>query len=257
MRSKTVPTELLWIVVYLYDIHLTRNDYHSFMNTLKNTFLNAVNKIVPPYAVLPLILCPIINMLVYTGSQFLVVGRRHYDFTSTWDNLIPLVPGWTLVYLGCFLIWIVNYILVCRENRVICYEFLSAEALSKLICGVFFIFLPTTNVRPELVGSDCFTQLLRFVYTVDQPVNLFPSIHCLAIWYSWRGLIKCEKVSRFYKYISFLFVCLVFLSVLYTKQHILIDIIGGVVVAEIGWYLSGKLHLGDVYKWMNSRINIA
>ena len=224
------------------------------MNASK--LFRAGNKIVPPYAVLPLILCPAINMIVYSGSQLLVTGKEHYDFTSTWDNMIPLMPAWTLVYLGCFFIWIVNYILVCRESKEICYEFLSAEALSKLICGIFFLTLPTTNIRPELVGNDCFTQLLRFVYTVDRPVNLFPSIHCLAIWFSWRGLLKCKKVPKWYKYLSFVFVWLVFLSVLYTKQHILIDIIGGIVVAEIGWYLSRRLHLGNVYKWMNARIKI-
>lgn len=219
--------------------------------------MRMIHRVVPPYAVLPLILCPVINMIVYSGSQFFVAHRPHYDFTSTWDNLIPLVPAWTLVYLGCFLIWIVNYIWICRESREICYEFLAAEALSKLMCGVFFLFLPTTNIRPELAGSDFCTQLLHFVYTVDQPVNLFPSIHCLAIWFSWRGQLKCKKIPKWYKYLSFAFVWLVFLSVLFTKQHILIDIIGGVAVAEISWYISGKLHLGNGYKWLNARMKVA
>lgn len=231
------------------------------MNKIKDTFFaiannRLLNRILPPYAVFPLILCPIINMIVYGGAQLIVGGRYHYDYTSAWDNMIPLVPAWTLVYLGCFLIWIVNYSLVCRESREICYEFLSAEALSKLICGVFFVCLPTTNLRPTLVGNDCFTEMLRFVYAVDRPVNLFPSIHCLAIWYSWRGLLKCKKVHSWYKWVSFGFVLLVFLSVLYTKQHILIDIVGGVAVAEIGWYLSGKLHLGNVYERLNSRVKV-
>lgn len=56
-----------------------------------------INKILPPYAVLPLILCPIINMVVYNGAQLIAGQRYHYDFTSAWDNLIPLVPAWTLV----------------------------------------------------------------------------------------------------------------------------------------------------------------
>ena len=56
--------------------------------------------------------------------------------------------------------------------------------------------------------------------------------------------------------ILFLFVWLVFLSVLCTKQHILIDIAGGVLVAEIGWYLSGKLRLGNVYKRINAGVGV-
>lgn len=226
------------------------------MNTTRNKLLSIINQIIPSYAMLPLVLCPIINMIVYNGGQLLASNRYHYDYTSVWDNKIPLESAWITVYLGCFFIWILNYILVARESREVCYKFLSAEALSKLICGLFFIFLPTTNVRPELVGTDIFTQVLGFVYIVDQPVNLFPSIHCLAIWFSWRGLLNCKKVPQWYKHVSFLLVWLVFLSVLYTKQHVLIDIVGGVAVAELAWYISGKLHLGNVYGWMNARLNI-
>ena len=71
------------------------------MNKVKDGIFSLVhnqglNKILPPYAVLPLILCPIINMVVYNGAQLLVRQRHHYDFTTAWDNLIPMVPAWTL-----------------------------------------------------------------------------------------------------------------------------------------------------------------
>lgn len=72
------------------------------MNKIKNRIVSLihsefVNKILPPYAVLPLILCPIINMVVYSGAQLIVRGQHHYDFTTAWDNMIPVVPAWTLV----------------------------------------------------------------------------------------------------------------------------------------------------------------
>ena len=121
-------------------------------------------KILPPYAVLPLLCCPVLNMLVYNGGQLLAKGHKHYDFTLPIEETFPVVPAWTIVYVGCFAVWVINFILICREDRAICYRFLAAEAIAKVICGLFFVFLPTTNVRPELTGSDPFTWVLGVIY---------------------------------------------------------------------------------------------
>ena len=167
-----------------------------------------------------------------------------------------MVPAWTIAYVGCFAVWVINFILICRENRDICYRFLASEAIAKVICGLFFVFLPTTNVRPELTGSDPFTWVLGVIYFLDRPVNLFPSIHCMDVWFAWRGLLPCEKVPRAYKYFSFVFAVLVFCSVLFTKQHVLVDIFGGVLVAEVGFLLAKVIPVAKLYEWMNARIGV-
>ena len=167
-----------------------------------------------------------------------------------------MVPAWTIVYVGCFAVWVINFILICREDRAICYRFLAAEAIAKVICGLFFVFLPTTNVRPELTGSDPFTWVLGVIYFLDRPVNLFPSIHCMDVWFAWQGLLPCKKVPRAYKIFSFVFAGLVFCSVLFTKQHVLVDIIGGVLVAEVGFLLEKIIPITKLYEGMNARIGV-
>ena len=131
-------------------------------------------KILPPYAVLPLLCCPVLNMLVYNGGQLLAKGHKHYDFTLPIEETFPVVPAWTIVYVGCFAVWIINFILICREDRAICYRFLAAEAIAKVICGLFFVFLPTTNVRPELTGSDPFTWGDLFLRSPSEPLSVHP-----------------------------------------------------------------------------------
>lgn len=226
------------------------------MRLNQNPVWSLATKIVPPYAVLPLVACPVLNLLVYNLAPVLAKGRTHYDFTLPIEESIPVLPVWTIAYIGCFAVWIVNFILICRESQEICFHFLASEAIAKVICGLFFVFLPTTNIRPELTGQDCFTWALNLIYFLDRPVNLFPSIHCMDVWFAWRGLRPCKKVPRAYKHCSLLFAGLVFCSVLFTKQHVIVDIFGGILVAEVGFLLAKVIPVQSLYRRMNAWIGI-
>ena len=76
------------------------------------------------------------------------------------------------------------------------------------------------------------------------------------VWFAWQGLLPCKKVPRAYKIFSFVFVGLVFCSVLFTKQHVLVDIIGGVLVAEVGFLLEKIIPITKLYEGMNARIGV-
>ena len=53
-----------------------------------------------------------------------------------------------------------------------------------------------------------------------------------------------------------MFAGLVFCSVLFTKQHVLVDIIGGVLVAEVGFLLEKIIPITKLYEGMNARIGV-
>ena len=101
------------------------------------------------------------------------------------------------------------------------YQFFTADFYARLICFVCFVFFPTTNTRPELTGSDIFTGAVRFLYQIDKPINLFPSIHCMASWFCCIGLRKCENVPKWYQNLSEIIAVLVFISTLALRQHVL------------------------------------
>ena len=81
--------------------------------------------------------------------------------------------------------------------------------------------------------------MLQWLYTMDAPVTLFPSIHCLLSWLCWRGFCKLEH-PRWMNGLSLLFTLAVFASTVLVKQHYAADILGGVAVAELGLMLSGR-----------------
>jgi len=227
-------------------------------SSFRDWYRKTIGKLIPEYGILSLMACFLVNISIYWGTQLIMKGKYHYDFTSKLDNKIPFIKEWVIIYLVCYVFWIVNYILICHEGKEKWFRFFFAEILAKFICGIIFVILPTTNIRPLVAGNDIFSWLMRFVYYIDTPSNLFPSIHCLVSWFCFIGIRTSKKVPFWYKVFSCIFAILVFLSTQFTKQHYLIDIAGGILIAELSYYIAchTQIYIGikKVFLWANDKL---
>ena len=92
-----------------------------------------------------------------------------------------------------------------------------------------------------------FNALLAWVYSSDgseRAFNLFPSFHCLTSAYCYLGVRRQPEISRGYRVFAFLMAILIFLSTLYTKQHYIVDVFGGVGIAVACYALVEKMDPG-------------
>ena len=183
------------------------------------------------------------NMLAYMGTRFFTSGRYHYNIESPLDHMLPLVPFFVVFYILAFGQWILCYLLIGYEDKEYCTRFFVGEIIAKVMCLVIFLILPTTLNRPEITGNGVFERLLAFIYSVDAADNLFPSIHCLESWLCYRGCrkLKNSRMPGWFSGVNLMMTLLVFASTVLCKQHVLIDIAGGVAAVEAGLFLSGKL----------------
>ena len=217
-----------------------------------------LRKIIPTYAILPLLLTGLMNLLAYQGAKLvqLFTGYAHaLDMTTSLDRAMPFQPAWVLVYIGTFVFWIYQYTTVARESPSKAYRLATADFIAKLICLVFFIALPTTNVRPTVEGNGFIPFVMRFIYWVDTPTNLFPSIHCFVAWLGTRYIYECKSLRHrvLTGILCTIGTLLVFASTLFTKQHVLLDVVSGVAVAEIGWLVARFTKLPTVLERLNER----
>ena len=210
----------------------------------KQRIQQGLERILPSYARIPLALLVIINLIVYEGTQFLMLHAKHWDLALPLDARIPFRPAWIVIYILAYLQWVVGYVLIARESRAHCNRVLAGEIIAKLICMLFFIVLPTRIERPVVEGSGVFAALTRLIFASDLPGNLFPSIHCLESWICFRGAIGMKRVPRWYAPAMLALSLMVFASTVLVKQHVLVDIPAGVLVAELGLLLSDKLRAG-------------
>ena len=229
------------------------------MNTKRREFYKkTIGKWIPEHGFLPLIICFSVNGVIYWGTQHLMQNKKHYDLTTKLDNQIPLVKEWVIIYVACYLFWAVNYILISREGKEKWYRFVFADLLARLICGIIFTVFPTTNIRPMVSGNGLSSWLMNFIYHIDPATNLFPSIHCLVSWFCFVGIRDSKKIPLWYKVFSCIFAVLVFASTQFTKQHYLIDIAGGIIIAELCYYIAFHtqiyLRIKRFFDWTDRRL---
>lgn len=180
------------------------------------------------------------NQLVYWGGAALAADKPHFDFSTPLDQMIPLIPCTVSVYFGCYLFWAVHYCLCAAKSPWLRARFFKADFAAKGICFLFFVFLPTTMARPAATGLDLWSNLVAALYKIDAPVNLFPSIHCLNSWLCYASARDSRTFSRGYRLFALVMAVLVCLSTLTTRQHVLLDIAGGVALAEVCWQLARR-----------------
>ena len=174
------------------------------------------------------------NSLAFYGTRLLDIHAPILDLTTALDGRIPFVPAMIVVYFLAFAQWAVGYLVLAHEPREICRYWACAMLLAKLIGAAFFLFLPTVIERPVPEGSDVFSRLTAWLYSIDDPTHLFPSFHCLESWLFTRLFLASPRVAKPWKCASVLFTLAVFASVLLLKQHYLLDIPAGILVAEMG-----------------------
>lgn len=198
------------------------------------------------------------NAVAYAGTKPITQGWHHYDMTLAVDDMIPFLPWTVAIYFGCYLFWAANYVLAARQDKAAAYRFYCADFLSRILCAVFFLLLPTTNVRPAVEGSGIWNWLMRLLYQADTPYNLFPSIHCLVSWLCWIAVRRCRDIPRWYRWFSLFAAIVVCISTVTTKQHVLVDVAGGILAAELSYWAAGRRPIARIYEramdWLVCRV---
>lgn len=207
-------------------------------------------KWIPMYAVVPALSLIILNIFAYYGTRLLTGGslEDNFNLTLALDRAIPFVPQAIVIYIGAFVSWFVGFFVIARDSKEVCYEVYAGEFTAKFISMVIFLVMPTVMIRPEVPDGGFFSWLTRFIYATDTPDNLFPSLHCLESWIIFRGAMRCRRVGNGYRISMFVIALLVFASTLLVKQHVVLDVVGGVVVGELGLWLARRLRFGRMYE---------
>jgi membrane-associated phospholipid phosphatase len=146
------------------------------------------------------------------------------------DRLFPVQPAWALVYGALYLFLIVLPVFVVRQPDLIRRTFLAYLAVW-ITAYVFFLAYPTAAPRPPQVAGEGFLVWgLKFLYSADPPYNCFPSLH---VAHSFVSAIACWRVHRRVGIAAGICASLVGISTLFTRQHYVLDVLAGIVLAAV------------------------
>ena len=219
--------------------------------------MKKITGIVPAYGFFPLVFSFVFNCLVYSGSRAVAGSWYHHNIESNLDLRLPFLPQFLIIYFGCYIFWAANYILAARQDREEVYRFFTADFISRCVCLVIFLAYPTTNTRPVIEGSGFWDLLAGWLYSIDAADNLFPSIHCLVSWFCFLAVKGQKKIPIWYKAVSFILAVLVFLSTLFTKQHVIVDVAGGIFLAQGCFWIGKHTEIWHIYEHIGNKIEKA
>lgn len=150
------------------------------------------------------------------------------------DRAIPLWPAWSLVYGSLYFVLIVLPVLVVREEEHI-RRTLSAYLTVWLVAYACFWVYPTAAPRGDDVAGHGFASwALRALYGADPPYNCLPSIH---VAHSFVSAFAIGRVHRGVGRAAVFAAILVALSTLFVKQHYVLDVVTGALLASIAYVI--------------------
>jgi membrane-associated phospholipid phosphatase len=180
----------------------------------------------------------------------LMPGREMHTPELAVDRLVPLQPAWALVYGSLYLFLILLPLFVVRQPDQIRRTVLTYLAVWST-AFVFFLLYPTSAPRPgSVAGSGFVVWGLKFLYESDPPYNCFPSLH---VAHSTVSALTCYLVNRGVGIVAFASVVLVGVSTLFTKQHYVLDVMAGILLAGAAFLLLFRGHPRDAVPELDRR----
>ena len=154
--------------------------------------------------------------------------RTRYVPAIWLDRAVPLLPSWALVYGAVYLFLILLPVFVVRQDDLV-RRTVFAYLLIWITAYVFFVIYPTAAPRPaRVVGEGFGVWGLRALYSSDPPYNCFPSLH---VAHSLVSALASSRVHRTLGRMAIAFAMVVALSTLFTKQHYIVDVVAGILLA--------------------------
>lgn len=181
----------------------------------------------------------LLQFVVYYVASGSVVAKTG-NFLTILDSKIPFFPEFIYVYFSLYLMFIVyfGYFLQYFEKREVWTKLIPAIVTMLLVAFVFFIVVPSSYPRPiimDFLETNSLTKkMIVFLYKTDPPNNTTPSLHVASSFL--LALISYDK-SRAFGVVFTGWSLLIMASTLFVKQHYVIDVISGILLALFCWFV--------------------
>ncbi len=194
----------------------------------------------------------LIYAVFYMVCFYALEHRANVDFHiihTPLDDYIPFCEYFIVPYIFWFvymLIAILFFIFINPNRREYYQMVFSLGTGMTMFLIISYLYPNGLDLRPQnLVHGNLFTDVVILLYRHDSPTNVFPSIHVfnsLAI-HTAIARSKMLDQDQWIKWASFILTLAIIASTLFLKQHSVLDVIGGIILALITYFIFYKSRL--------------
>ncbi|WP_392485990.1 phosphatase PAP2 family protein [Haloimpatiens sp. FM7315] len=157
------------------------------------------------------------------------------------DEAIPFCKFFSVPYMLWYAYVGIFLGLLCIMDKKNYIRLLIGLNVGMLLCYLIYYLFPTFVPRPSVIGSDIFSNMVRFIYEADNPYNCFPSIHVLNSLLVALYVNRSIKLNNTIKLISSICSLTIILSTMVLKQHYILDVMASTTLAYFLYFVIGKL----------------
>lgn len=161
---------------------------------------------------------------------------------SPLDSLIPFWEVFVIPYLmwfGYVALVMIYFMFKSRRDFVRTGMFLL---VGMTICLIIYTVFPNgIDMKPTEFARDNFmVDIVKYIYSIDTPTNVLPSIHCLNSIGIHIGIMKSNKLSKnkLVRTASAIMAGSICLSTVFIKQHSILDMFAAIALSIPLYYLS-------------------
>lgn len=174
--------------------------------------------------------------------------RKYHIINSSLDYKIPFCEYFIIPYFLWFLYiaGTVIFFIFFNESKTEYQNLLINLGIGMtLFLIVSFVYPNGLNLRPsEFARDNICTDLVRFLYSVDTPTNVLPSIHVYNSVAAFCAINSCQKLQkhRGIRFSAFVLTTLIVLSTMFLKQHSICDIATGITFAVASYIIIYRVY---------------
>ena len=154
-----------------------------------------------------------------------------YIIHSKIDDYIPFLKVFIIPYLFWFFYIGIGLMYFGMKSKKDYFYLIKLIYISMTVCYIIYCVLPSgQSLRPVIKNTDIFSRLVNFIYTIDPPTNVCPSLHVIdaisvniVVWNS--ELFENNKKVKIISLICMILICA---STMFIKQHSIIDVFAGI-----------------------------
>ena len=181
--------------------------------------------------------------LVWFFAMEKIPNRNYHIVYSKLDDYIPFYKPAILIYSSWFLMLVIPFVyLLKRKSYDDLYNIIIPMFAAMFISLIIYVIYPTAlDIRvTDITGNDICSWIIRKIQGIDAPNNVCPSIHVsttVIIYNQFRKILKDNKKSKAFFLLWSVGICI---STMLVKQHSIIDVLCGVVLAHVILFVFNK-----------------
>ena len=178
--------------------------------------------------------------IIYFGVE-IFEGEPH-NVERPLDRKIPVIHQFSYIYVTWFALIAVTPLLIAIHDLELFSLYMASMAACIILSAAIYLIYPTSFTRPPSKSAK-----LKIIYFFSfKQVNCAPSMHCSMSYIVILAACLCPGLALPIRILLIADGVLIPVSTLFTKQHVIIDVVTALPTAAVSWLIGFLLYQGHL-----------